>query len=161
MTGNTHVLIVEDDPNALSGYLEFLSAAGFEPTGVGNGAEALPLALRNPPAALVTDIMLPGMNGFELAAALRGDARTRSIPIIGLTAHWTADVHARANDVAMQVMLLKPCVPSHLVAELDRVLGRAKQLEHASAEHESRLGSSRPDLHDQPVYRPRRSGTGR
>jgi DNA-binding response OmpR family regulator len=126
MSITNRVIIVEDDPNTLSGYVEFLTAAGFAPTGARNGADALPMALGNPPAAVVTDITLPGMNGFELAAALRGDSRTRTIPIIGLTAHWNADVHARARDVAMQVILSKPCIPAHLVAELNRVLARAK-----------------------------------
>lgn len=124
MSTNNRVLIVEDDPNALSGYVEFLIAEGLEPTGAPNGTDALPIALGNPPAAVVTDITLPGMNGFELAAALRGDPRTRTIPIIGLTAHWSAEVHTRARDVAMQVVLAKPCIPAHLVAELNRVLGR-------------------------------------
>src|SRR5436190_23221034 len=95
MPDSCPVLVVEDDANALSGYLEFLSAAGVEPTGISNGAEALPLALRNPPAAVITDITLPGMSGFDLAAALRCDVRTRNVPIIGLTAHWTPDVRAR------------------------------------------------------------------
>jgi DNA-binding response OmpR family regulator len=126
MSTTNRVIIVEDDPHTLSGYVEFLTAAGFEPIGAPNSAEALPMALGNPPAAVVTDITLPGMNGFELAAALRADSRTRSIPIIGLTAHWTADVHARARDVAMQVVLSKPCIPAHLVAELNRVLSHAK-----------------------------------
>ena len=123
------MLVVEDDANALSGYLEFLGAAGFDPTGVSNAAEALPMALRHPPAAVVTDISLPGMNGFDLAAALHCDMRTRHVPVIGLTAHWSPDIRTRAVDVAMQAILVKPCVPSHLVAELERVLERAKFLE--------------------------------
>jgi DNA-binding response OmpR family regulator len=147
----SRVLIVEDDPNALSGYVEFLTAAGFDPTGVATGADALPIALGHPPAAVVTDITLPGMNGFEFAAALRGDARTRSIPIIGLTAHWSADVHTRARDVAMQVILSKPCIPAHLVAELERVLGRAKALDEVTAPRASRMGLVSSDLHDGPV----------
>jgi two-component system cell cycle response regulator DivK len=141
MATNNRVLIVEDDPNALSGYLEFLMAEGFEPTGAPSGADALPIALANSPAAVVTDITLPGMNGFELAAALRGDARTRTIPIIGLTAHWTADVHTRARDVAMAVILAKPCMPAHLVAELNRVLGRTKAIDDLPAKHTKRSGS--------------------
>jgi len=128
MTDRYPVLVVEDDDNALSGYLEFLSAAGFEATGVSNGADALPMALRQPPAAIITDISLPGMSGFELAAALHCDIRTRHVPVIGLTAHWSSDVRARAVDVAMEAVLLKPCVPSHLVAELERVLDRAQAL---------------------------------
>jgi DNA-binding response OmpR family regulator len=124
MAITNRVLIIEDDENALCGYVEFLTAAGFDPVGVTNAAEALPIALTHPPAVVVTDITLPGINGFELAAALRADWRTESVPIIGLTAHWTADIHSRARDVAMQVILAKPCVPGHLVAELQRLLGR-------------------------------------
>jgi CheY-like chemotaxis protein len=141
------VLIVEDDLNALSGYLEFLTAAGFEVTGVPNGTDALSLALGNPPSAVVTDITMPGMSGFELAAALRKDSRTRSIPIIGLTGHWTADVHARARDVAMQVILSKPCNPAHLVAELERVLGLVKPVDEVSHARASLAfgPSGRPD----------------
>jgi CheY-like chemotaxis protein len=123
MSIRTSVLVVEDDPNALSGYVEFLTAAGFDPIGVANGADALPIALRHKPDAIVTDITMPGLDGFALAAALRADLRTRHVPIIGLTAHWTSEIHLRARDAAMQVILAKPCIPAHLVAELDRVLG--------------------------------------
>jgi DNA-binding response OmpR family regulator len=142
------VLIVEDDLNALSGYLEFLTAAGFEVTGVADGAEALSLALANPPAAVVTDITVPGMNGFELAAALREDARTRSIPVIGLTGHWSADVHARAREVAMQVILSKPCNPAHLVAEIQRLLGHLKPLDDESHTRATRVAFGPTDLRD-------------
>ena len=75
---------------------------------------------------VLTDIALPGMTGFNLAAALRSDERTRHVPIIGLTAHWAPEVHATAASVAMHTVLLKPCVPSHLVAELERLLAHAK-----------------------------------
>jgi DNA-binding response OmpR family regulator len=118
------VLVVEDDGHALSGYLEFLAIAGFAAQGMPDAREALPQALRHPPGAVVTDITLPGMSGFEFAAALRADMRTRNVPVIGLTAHWTPDVRARAVEVGMHAVLLKPCTPSHLVAELERVLAR-------------------------------------
>jgi len=120
----TPILVVEDDGNTLTGYMEFLASAGFNPTGVPDATSALPIALRNPPDVVVTDITLPGMSGFELAAALRADERTKHVPVIGLTAHWTPQVRSRAADVKMQAILLKPCIPSHLVAELERVLGR-------------------------------------
>jgi len=151
MSDTCHVLVVEDDTNALSGYLEFLAAAGFEPTGVSSGSEALPIALRHPPAAIVTDITLPGMTGFELAAALHCDVRTRHVPVIGLTAHWTPDVRARAVDVAMQAILLKPCVPSHLVAELERVLGRAKALDGVSARRAIKMAALPSDTQAVPI----------
>jgi CheY-like chemotaxis protein len=117
-----HVMVVEDDANTLTGYLEFLSAAGFEARGVSNGAEALRMAFEHPPAVVVTDITLPGMNGFALATALHHDTRTRDIPVIGLTAHWGIEVPGKAAESCMRAVLVKPCLPAHLVAELHRVL---------------------------------------
>lgn len=117
------VLIVEDDGHALSGYVEYLSTAGYDVTGVADGASALAVALQRVPEVVITDITMPGMSGFELAAALRNDSRTRAVPVIGMTAHWTRDVHMRAADVNMATVLLKPCAPAHLAAELRRVLG--------------------------------------
>lgn len=122
MASAGYVMVVEDDEHTLSGYLEFLKEAGFEPTGVSDGAEALRIAFARPPAAVVTDITLPGMSGFALATALHHDARTHAVPVIGLTAHWGVDVRGRAAECRMRAILVKPCLPAHLVAELRRVL---------------------------------------
>lgn len=116
------VLVVEDDESARCGYVEYLLCAGYHATGMPDAVSALPVVLAQPPAVVITDIMMPGMNGFELAAALRADARTRELPVIGLTANWTADIHSRAAAVRMCAILLKPFTPSHLVAELDRAM---------------------------------------
>lgn len=158
MPATTRVLIVEDDSDALGGYVEFLAAAGFEATGLSNGAAALLLALDNPPAAVVTDITLPGLTGFELAAALRADPRTRRVPIIGLTAHWTADVHSRARDAAMQVMLAKPCIPGHLLAEIERVLARSRALDTVSAARPRRMTLPTLSIKQALSHLPRLSG---
>jgi two-component system cell cycle response regulator DivK len=120
------VLVVDDDAHALAGYLEFLADAGFAPVGAPDGDRALALALLSPPAAVITDISLPGMNGFALAQALQFDTRTRHVPVIGLTGHWSTEIHARAASVHMSTVLLKPCAPDHLVAELRRVLTTSK-----------------------------------
>ena len=117
------ILIVEDDCHALSGYVEYLSTAGYDVTGVPDGSAALAAALQRQPEVVITDITLPGMSGFELAAALQTDGRTAAIPVIGMTANWTREVHTRAAEVHMSAVLLKPCAPAHLAAELRRVLG--------------------------------------
>jgi CheY-like chemotaxis protein len=116
------ILVVEDDKDAREGYLEFLSCSGFEPVGVGDGCEALNIAIATLPAAVITDISIPGLNGFDLAAILRRERLTRHIPIIGLTGHWSTDVQMKAAESKMAAVLLKPCMPAHLLAEIQRVL---------------------------------------
>jgi CheY-like chemotaxis protein len=124
----TVVLVVEDDTNTLSGYLEFLNAAGYSASGCRNGVEALSIAFELVPDAVVTDITMPGIDGFALAGALHGDQRTRHVPIIGVTAHWNADMQSEANRAGFSAMLLKPCLPSHLVAEVQRAMRHAELL---------------------------------
>src|SRR5688500_18429105 len=124
--GSTVGLVAEDDPHALSGYLEFLGRSGFLASGCGNGKEALGLAVETVPDIVVTDIMMPELDGFALAAALRADRRTRHVPILGMTAHWTAEMQNDAHRAGLSAMLLKPCLPAHLIAEIERVLRHAK-----------------------------------
>jgi len=124
----TVVLVAEDDPHALSGYVEFLSTAGFVAYGRGDGREALSTALEIVPDIVVTDIAMPGLDGFGLAAALRADSLTKHVPIVGMTAHWTADTQSNGLRAGFSAMLLKPCLPTHLLAEIERVLQSAKSL---------------------------------
>jgi CheY-like chemotaxis protein len=129
--GGTVVLVAEDDPHALSGYLEFLGRSGFVASGSRDGKEALGLAVETVPDIIVTDIMMPGLDGFALAAALRADHRTRHVPIVGMTAHWTTEMQNNAQRAGFSAMLLKPCLPAHLLAEVERVLRHARLMNAA------------------------------
>lgn len=118
----TLVLVVEDDANTLAGYVEFLSAAGFVTVGHANGADALTFAHETTPDVVLTDIGMPGMDGFELAAALHSDGRTRAVPVVGVTGRWNSEMQNKAVATGLSAMIAKPCVPSHLVAEITRVV---------------------------------------
>ena len=120
------VLLVEDDPQARDGYAEFLELGGFRVAQAGTAEEALALSIARLPAVVVTDIALPGRDGFALATDLQLDTRTRGIPVVAMTAYWATDVHERADRAGITAILLKPCQPEHLIAELQRVLQRAK-----------------------------------
>ena len=120
------VLIVEDDPQARDGYAEFLERAGFRVGQAANAEEALAQSRALVPDVVVTDIALPGRDGFALAADLQVDTRTRGIPVVAMTAYWATDVHERADRVGITAILLKPCQPEHLIAELQRVLQRTR-----------------------------------
>ncbi len=139
----TVVLVAEDDAHALNGYLEFFARSGFVAAGCDNGTDALAHALDTIPDIVVTDILLPGLDGFELAAALRADRRTRHMPIVGLTGHWTPAIQREAQQAGVSAVLLKPCSPQHLLAEVERVLRHARllaaALAYATASQESAL----------------------
>lgn len=133
--GQTMVLVAEDDQNALSGYVEYLTAAGFAASGRSDGAEALATALEIVPDIIVTDIAMPGLDGFSLASRLRAEGRTKHVPLVGMTAHWTAEMQNDAHRAGFSAMLLKPCLPAHLLAEVERVL-RHSRLMAAAFGHE-------------------------
>ena len=120
------VLLVEDDPVAREGYAEFLETGGFRVAQCGSAEEGYSRSVELVPDIVVTDIALPGRDGFTLAADLRIESRTRGIPVVAMTAYWASDVHERADRAGMTAILMKPCQPDHLIAELNRVLHRGR-----------------------------------
>lgn len=118
------ILLVEDDPKAREGYAEFLQHGGFQVAQAGSAEHAVELSASLRPDVVVTDIALPGKDGFALACELREQPTTRTTPILAMTAYWAADVHDRAEQAGITAILLKPCQPEHLIAELHRALQR-------------------------------------
>jgi PAS domain S-box-containing protein len=82
----------------------------------------LELALRERPALLLLDIQLPGMSGVELLARLRGDARTRDIPAVAVSANALPEDIARAMDAGFQAYLTKPLELTALLATVRGLL---------------------------------------
>lgn len=121
------ILIVEDDTNAREGLKDFLEYEGLLVRGAVSADEALAIAIETPPAAVVTDIQLPGTSGFDLAEMLRLRPETRDVLVIGLTGHWSPEISSRAARAGMVAILMKPCLPAHLLAELRRLLSQEGQ----------------------------------
>lgn len=138
------ILVVEDDPHTLAGYVEILEAAGLQAVGIPDGAEALALAIRTRPDVVITDIAVPGLDGLLLAKALRTDRRTCNIPVIGVTGQLAADLRGQAAKVGMSTLLLKPCMPDHLLAEIRRVLKHAPGNARTAAPESSQLDRRDP-----------------
>ena len=104
------VLLVEDDRDGRRLYAEWLSNAGFQVIEAHNGLQALERAFEAPPDAIITDLHLPGIDGFELTRRLRSDARTRGVPILAVTGYPAfADDPARARRAGCDAVLPKPC----------------------------------------------------
>lgn len=79
------ILLVDDEPAALELAQQIVSGAGYECVLASNGREALERIEEAPPSAIVVDLMMPEMNGFELIFRLKGDSRYSRIPVLVLT----------------------------------------------------------------------------
>jgi two-component system, cell cycle response regulator DivK len=117
------VLIVEDDLDTRVLYREYLSASGFRTADAHNGHQALAKAHELAPDAVVTDLAVPGMDGFEFCRALKESTITRDIPILAVTGHAEyLDQPARIAQAGIARVLSKPCAPDVIATELRRLL---------------------------------------
>lgn len=116
------VLVVDDDPTIRALVKLSLEAAGFDYRLADNGVLACTLARNDPPDAIVLDVDMPRMNGFEVLYALRNQWCTRKIPVILLTARRTeADIVQAAQLGALNYMS-KPFEVNDLLTRLHEVI---------------------------------------
>jgi two-component system cell cycle response regulator DivK len=117
------VLIVEDDLSTRTLYREYLQHEGFRIVDAHNGHQALEKARDLRPNAVLTDLNVPGMTGFEFCRALRQSATTRAIPILAVTGHSEyLDQPDRFTEAGIAHVLIKPCPPDVIAFELRRLL---------------------------------------
>jgi CheY-like chemotaxis protein len=118
-TDGPRVLLVEDDGDGRRLYALWLTEAGFTVKEAHNGFQALERAFEIIPDVVVTDLNIPGIDGFELTRRLKLDPRTRRVPVIAVTGYaaFQADP-ARAKRAGCDVILEKPCSPDDLEAAI-------------------------------------------
>ena len=126
------VLLVEDDLDGRRLCAEWLTGAGFHVQEAHNGLQALERALEVRPDIVVTDLHIPGIDGFELTRRLKRDPRTRDIPVVAVTGFVTfASDPGRAQRAGCDAMLPKPFLPEDLEAAIRALIEeRSKQLKH-------------------------------
>jgi two-component system cell cycle response regulator DivK len=109
------VLLVEDDQDGRRMYAEWLTGAGFRVSQAHNGLQALERALDSVPDVVVTDLNIPGIDGFELTRRLKQNPRTHDIPVLAVTGYaaFAADP-GRAHRAGCDAVLPKPCSPDDL-----------------------------------------------
>jgi len=129
------ILIVEDDLSTRVLYRDHLGLAGFRTADAHNGFQALEKARELRPDAVLTDLAVPGMDGFAFCRALKDLPSTSHIPILAMTGHpeYLADLD-RIRHAGISHVLSKPCDPDAVVRELRRLLDV-----HDSIESRSRI----------------------
>lgn len=126
MHGRHLVLLVDDDRDCREMYARFLRDAGFEVAEAHNGNQALSKAGEQAPSIIVTDLALPGLDGYQLTRRLRQRSPTEHVPIIAITGYGGfMDDTARALTAGCDAVLTKPCLPDRLLEEIERLLTRA------------------------------------
>jgi len=121
------VLVAEDNEASRNLLVKILQAHGHEVTATANGAEALQQALKEPPDILVTDILMPQMDGYQLCHEWRQHDKLKDIPFIFYTATYTSDEDEKfALGLGASTFIRKPAEPDALVQIINEVFEKAK-----------------------------------
>ena len=116
------ILVVDDTRDSRELFVEFLRMAGFAAEQAASGQEALEKAASLQPSAIVMDLEMPEMDGWEATRRLKADERTRAIPVVALSAHVMEGARKRATEAGCAGFLPKPCYPTQVSDELKRVI---------------------------------------
>lgn len=121
------ILVVDDEKDLVDLITYNLQRNGYHVVCALNGTEALELAQKHVPDLVVLDLMLPGIDGTEVARRLKGDARTAQVPIIMLTAKGEETDVVVGLTIGADDYVTKPFSMKILLARLTTVLRRAEQ----------------------------------
>lgn len=116
------ILVVDDDEMVLIALEQLLGFKGYQTRAVPGGAEALD-ALRGEVFDLVIlDIIMPGMDGYEVCRKIRQEERWRELPVIMLTAMSGDEDRKRGEEAGAQLFLSKPIFPQELLSLVERAM---------------------------------------
>ncbi|ORY86727.1 hypothetical protein BCR35DRAFT_302458 [Leucosporidium creatinivorum] len=115
---NRTVLVVEDSPD-LRAYMSSILSKSYNVVQVADGQAGLDYALAHPPSLIVTDQMMPKLNGYELVAALRANPATALVPVVMVSAAAGTEVRAEALERGLDDYLCKPFQARELLARVN------------------------------------------
>jgi two-component system cell cycle response regulator DivK len=134
------VLVADDDLDTRELYRASFDTNGYRTAEAGTGSQAIATAVEIVPDVLLTDYVLPDLDGLAIAQRLKADPRTAGICIIMVTGYATPDLERRAAEIGIERVLLKPCLPQTVMREVARALGRPAH-KKPSARAQTRLTS--------------------
>jgi len=124
MSMKKRILVVEDEPNIVISLRFLLENAGFDVEVETNGREALDHILNNTPDALVLDVMLPELDGFEILQKIRSDENVSGLPVLMLTAKGQREDRKNALDFGADLFITKPFSNSEVVEAVESLTTR-------------------------------------
>ncbi|MEW6058944.1 MAG: response regulator [Actinomycetota bacterium] len=121
------ILIVDDDPVIIRLLQINFRLEGYEVDAASRGEEALRLVQEHRPDVVVLDVMMPGLDGWEVCRQLKADPAVRHIPVIFLSARAQDEDRQRGYALGVDEYVTKPFDPAHLVEIVGRALAKTKQ----------------------------------
>jgi DNA-binding response OmpR family regulator len=119
--GPARVLLAEDEESIVASLSFLLGRAGFAVEVEGNGERVVARVLGDPPALLVLDVMMPGIDGFEALRRLRADPRAERLPIVMLTAKGQREDRETAVRLGADAFITKPFANAEVVEAVRRL----------------------------------------
>jgi two-component system cell cycle response regulator len=116
------ILIIEDNPANLELMTYLLRAYKYQPISAADGEAGLALAQKELPDVVVCDLQLPKLDGFEVLRQLKSKARTRTIPVVAVTAYAMVGDRERVMAAGFDGYIAKPIEPETFVSQIERFL---------------------------------------
>ncbi|HSE40637.1 MAG TPA: ATP-binding protein [Acidobacteriota bacterium] len=124
-------ILIADDNSDMRNYLRNLLHASYEVEAVGDGQAALDAVKRKLPDLLITDVMMPGMSGFDLVHHLRSNPETQSLPILALSARAGEESRIEGLQAGVDDYIVKPFSGRELLARINSRLEVSRIRHHA------------------------------
>lgn len=121
------ILVIDDEPMVIKMATDALTARGFIVVSAPNGYEGLIAARELHPDLILLDVVMPDLDGHEVAARLHKDERTKNIPVIHLSAVGDFGEQLQAMQDGMKDYITKPIKPSDLADRVEAFLDPAKR----------------------------------
>jgi DNA-binding NarL/FixJ family response regulator len=125
---SANILIVDDEPRLREAVQAYLEDSGFTIQVASNAREAWQLIEQATPDLVISDIMMPQVNGYEFLKQMRSDARFANLPVIFLTARGMTSDRIAGYQAGCDAYLPKPFDPDELVAIIENLLRRSPQM---------------------------------
>lgn len=122
------ILVVDDEPRTLRLMEAMLVSADYLVVLAKNGAEAITKAILSSPDVILLDVMMPGIDGFEVASKLRTNKQTRDIPIVMVTALGEVKHRVKALESGADDFLTKPVDKTELLTRVKTLIEKSKRI---------------------------------
>ena len=122
------ILIVDDDNTLRAALTRYLQERGFSVRDASSGAAALDLFEQDPPDLVVSDVLMPEMDGYEFCTQLRGIRAGQLVPFIFLSGKGELDDRVQGHSIGADDYLVKPFHPKELIAKIEAQLERSRRM---------------------------------